>query len=402
MLGIPPESLRVLSYDVGGNFGTRNRVFVEFGLALWAARKLGRPVKFTATRSETFLTDYQGRDLVTRVELALRKDGRFLAMRATNISNLGARCVSLSPLSKGAGPDPGLVRHPGSHAARHGGLHQHHADAGLPQLGPPGGDVRHRAADRHRRRSIRLRSCRAAAQEPGRSEGHALPQRGRHAVRQRPLRREHGLGDGDRRLERLRAAQARSRQTRQAPRPRPRQLRRVVDRRAERTGAHHGAARGPRRCGDRHAAERPGPRDELRPGGRRSALCSGRDRQDHPRRYRRGEGRRRLAFRPLDAPRGDGVLQGRGRSDRARQAGGRGHPRQDAGPDRVRRRTLFGARHQPLVRLPRTRPRSRASTPCPTTSRTASRSSPTTRCTSRCFPTAARSASSRSIPTPAM
>ena len=107
VLGIAPESLRVLSYDVGGNFGTRNRVFVEFGLVLWAARKLGRPVKFTATRSEAFLTDYQGRDLVTKVELALRKDGRFLAMRATNISNVGARCVSLSPLSKGAGLIPG-------------------------------------------------------------------------------------------------------------------------------------------------------------------------------------------------------------------------------------------------------------------------------------------------------
>src|SRR5882757_6123660 len=103
VLGIAPDSLRVLSYDVGGNFGTRNRVFVEYGLVLWASHKLGRPVKFTATRSEAFLTDYQGRDLVTKVELALRKDGRFLAMRATNISNVGARCVSLSPLSKGAG-----------------------------------------------------------------------------------------------------------------------------------------------------------------------------------------------------------------------------------------------------------------------------------------------------------
>jgi carbon-monoxide dehydrogenase large subunit len=107
VLGIAPEKLRVLSYDVGGNFGTRNRVFVEFGLVLWAARKLGRPVKYTATRSEAFLSDYQGRDLVTKVELALRKDGRFLAMRATNISNVGARCVSLSPLSKGAGLIPG-------------------------------------------------------------------------------------------------------------------------------------------------------------------------------------------------------------------------------------------------------------------------------------------------------
>ncbi|HEY6994699.1 MAG TPA: xanthine dehydrogenase family protein molybdopterin-binding subunit, partial [Xanthobacteraceae bacterium] len=107
VLGIAPERLRVLCYDVGGNFGTRNRVFVEFGLVLWAARRLGRPVKFTATRSEAFLSDYQGRDLVTKVELALADDGRFLAMRATNISNVGARCVSLSPLSKGSGLIPG-------------------------------------------------------------------------------------------------------------------------------------------------------------------------------------------------------------------------------------------------------------------------------------------------------
>jgi aerobic carbon-monoxide dehydrogenase large subunit len=103
MLGVRPDDLRVLSPDVGGNFGTRNRTFVEFGLVLWAAKKLGRPVKFTATRSEAFLSDYQGRDLVTKVELALDADHRFIAMRATNISNVGGRCVSLSPLSKGSG-----------------------------------------------------------------------------------------------------------------------------------------------------------------------------------------------------------------------------------------------------------------------------------------------------------
>jgi carbon-monoxide dehydrogenase large subunit len=102
VLGIEPGRLRVLSYDVGGNFGSRNRVYVEFALALWASQKIGRPVKYTATRSEAFLTDYQGRDLVTRVQLALRKDGRFLAMWAHNISNVGARCVSLSPLGKGS------------------------------------------------------------------------------------------------------------------------------------------------------------------------------------------------------------------------------------------------------------------------------------------------------------
>jgi carbon-monoxide dehydrogenase large subunit len=103
VLGLAPDRLRVLSCDVGGNFGTRNRVFVEFGLVLWAAGKLRRPVKYTATRSECFLSDYQGRDLVTKVALALRRDGKFLGLRAANISNVGARCVSLSPLSKGAG-----------------------------------------------------------------------------------------------------------------------------------------------------------------------------------------------------------------------------------------------------------------------------------------------------------
>ncbi|HEY6242250.1 MAG TPA: xanthine dehydrogenase family protein molybdopterin-binding subunit [Burkholderiales bacterium] len=103
LLGIESRNLRVLSCDVGGNFGSKNRVYVEFGLVLWASRKLGRPVKFTASRSEAFLSDFQGRDLVTEVELALRADGRFLAMRASNLSNVGSRCVSLSPLSKGSG-----------------------------------------------------------------------------------------------------------------------------------------------------------------------------------------------------------------------------------------------------------------------------------------------------------
>jgi carbon-monoxide dehydrogenase large subunit len=103
VLGVEDRRLRVVTADVGGNFGSKNRVYVEYGLVLWAARKLGRPVKFTASRSESFLSDYQGRDLLTEVELALAADGRFLALRASNLSNVGARCVSLSPLSKGSG-----------------------------------------------------------------------------------------------------------------------------------------------------------------------------------------------------------------------------------------------------------------------------------------------------------
>jgi aerobic carbon-monoxide dehydrogenase large subunit len=103
VLNIAPAQLRVVSFDVGGNFGSRNRPYVEFALVLWASKKVGRPVKYTASRSESFLSDYQGRDLVSNVELAIRKDGRFLAMRADNIGNVGAMCVSLSPLYKGSG-----------------------------------------------------------------------------------------------------------------------------------------------------------------------------------------------------------------------------------------------------------------------------------------------------------
>ena len=112
VLGVEADAVRVLSFDVGGNFGTRNRVYVEFVLVAWAARKLGRPVKFTCERSEAFISDYQGRDLHTTVELAIDKDGRFLAMRADNISNAGARAVSFSPLGKGSSLITGSYRIP--------------------------------------------------------------------------------------------------------------------------------------------------------------------------------------------------------------------------------------------------------------------------------------------------
>ena len=102
VLGIDPDRLRVVCGDVGGNFGVRNRVYVEFGIVLWAARLTGRPVRWTASRSEAMVSDYQGRDLVSRAALALDANGRFLALKADNISNVGARCVSLSPLGKGA------------------------------------------------------------------------------------------------------------------------------------------------------------------------------------------------------------------------------------------------------------------------------------------------------------
>ena len=274
VLGIAPERLRVLSYDVGGNFGTRNRVFVEFGLVLWAAHKLKRPVKYTATRSEAFLSDYQGRDLVSKVELALRARWPLPGHAGHQYQQCGgARGVVLAAEQR-LRPDPGLLRHSGRHLAGDGGLHQHDADPSLSQLRPAGGDLCDRAADRPGRARARLRPHQAAAPQPDQARRHAVPQRRRHALRQRPLCGEHGLGDGDRRLEGLRAAPARSQEARQAARPRPRQLRGVLDRGAQRADALHGAAGRPRRRGDRHPAERPGPRDQLCPGGLRPArMC---------------------------------------------------------------------------------------------------------------------------------
>ena len=99
---LEPEKIRVITKDVGGNFGTRNRLFPEYPLVMWAAKRLGRPVKNTTTRTECFLTDFQGRDLITSLELALDKDGNFLAMKANNLSNIGAYTLSFTPLSKGA------------------------------------------------------------------------------------------------------------------------------------------------------------------------------------------------------------------------------------------------------------------------------------------------------------
>jgi carbon-monoxide dehydrogenase large subunit len=100
-LGVPESAVRVVARDVGGNFGTRNSSYPEFILVAWAARRLGRPVKWTGERREAFLADYQGRDLAVDAELALDGDGNFLAVRGMNTSNLGAHAVSFHPLNKG-------------------------------------------------------------------------------------------------------------------------------------------------------------------------------------------------------------------------------------------------------------------------------------------------------------
>ena len=112
ILGVPIEQCRVVFGDMGGNFGTRNAFSPEYALMPWAARRLGRPVKWVADRRECFLSDYQARDLSTQAELALDAEGNFLALRGVNTSNLGAYTIYFWPLRKGLSMMPGVYRIP--------------------------------------------------------------------------------------------------------------------------------------------------------------------------------------------------------------------------------------------------------------------------------------------------
>jgi carbon-monoxide dehydrogenase large subunit len=95
---LPEEKLRLICPDVGGGFGPRNNLYPEQAVVVWAARRVGRPVKWTSDRSEAFLTDYQGRDLVTTARLALNRDGRILAVAFDHIGGVGGQTVTYVPL----------------------------------------------------------------------------------------------------------------------------------------------------------------------------------------------------------------------------------------------------------------------------------------------------------------
>jgi len=90
ILQVPEHKIRVIAGDVGGGFGTKGWQYPEHRLVLWAARKLGRPVKWTCERREAIPADEHARDNVTEAELALDAQGRFLALRARTLANVGA------------------------------------------------------------------------------------------------------------------------------------------------------------------------------------------------------------------------------------------------------------------------------------------------------------------------
>jgi aerobic carbon-monoxide dehydrogenase large subunit len=96
-VGMAPEhKLRVIAPDVGGGFGSKIFIYPEEVVALWAARRVGRPIKWTSDRSEAFLADAHGRDHITRAEMAFDADGKILGLRAHTLANIGAYMSTFS------------------------------------------------------------------------------------------------------------------------------------------------------------------------------------------------------------------------------------------------------------------------------------------------------------------
>jgi carbon-monoxide dehydrogenase large subunit len=90
VLHIPEAKLRVVAPDVGGGFGSKIYHYAEEAIVTWAAGKLRKPVKWTAERSESFLSDAHGRDHVTHVELGLDAQSKFVALKVSTVANMGA------------------------------------------------------------------------------------------------------------------------------------------------------------------------------------------------------------------------------------------------------------------------------------------------------------------------
>jgi carbon-monoxide dehydrogenase large subunit len=117
ILRVPHSQVRVVTGEVGGSFGMRSGIYPELVLVLWAAKRLGRPVKWTASRREGFVSDEPGRDNVTSVELALDADGRFLALRVNTRVDVGAYLTqrSAGPATNNVGGVAGVYTTPAIH-----------------------------------------------------------------------------------------------------------------------------------------------------------------------------------------------------------------------------------------------------------------------------------------------
>ena len=248
----PEHKLRVIAPDVGGNFGSKIFIYPEEVVCLWASRKIGRPVRWVSERSEAFLADAHGRDHVTHAEMAFDAEGKVTGLKVKTIANLGAYMSTFSSsvptylygtLLSGQYEIPAILREVDA-------VYQYGAGRRLSRRRPPRSDLRGRAADGGRRPRDGDRSRRSAEEL---HQEFSAPDAGDHDLRRRRLPCFAQEGAGDRRLCRLRQAQAQIRPSRQAARrsdsrpiSRPAALRRA---RPSARSAAASACRNPPKCG---------------------------------------------------------------------------------------------------------------------------------------------------------
>ena len=298
VLGVGRDKVRVLTDRVGGSFGMKQPTYPEYYCILHAARELGRPVKWTDERSGSFVSDSHGRDHEMTAELALDRDGNFLAVRLTGYGNLGATYGAPGPATRNAVRNTlGVYRTPLIEVNDQMRLHQHDAGRRLSRRRPARGQLLHGAAGRHRRAprwASTASSCAAATTS-----------RPRRCRTRAPNGTTYDSGDFTALLDQALAladwdgfagAPGREPGARQAARPRHRRLSRSDRAAGTRDGRHPLRARRRRDDHHRHARLRPGPRLAVRPGAGRPARhpvpahppAAGRQRRaDRRRRHRR-------------------------------------------------------------------------------------------------------------------
>ena len=346
VLQIPEHKLRVVAPDVGGGFGSKIYHYAEEAIVTWAAAQLKRPVKWTAERSESFVSDAHGRDHVTTRRTGARRAGQLPGAEDQHARQHGRLSLDVRDL------DPDLpardaarrrVQDAGDLCRGEGHLHQHRAGRRLSRRRAAGGDVPAGTAGRCGGARYGHRSDRDAAAQLHSRQCLPLPDAGRAAVRQRQLRGDARDRAEERRLGRVSGAARRGREARQAARHRrvhlSRSLRhrtvgsRRCPRRARRPlrGRQHPRQPDRQRHGaHRHAQPRPGPRDDVRAACRRHArhsVCQHRGRArrhcENPVRHghlRQPQPRRRR----IGAGQGDGQGDRQGQEDRRPPAGSLG------------------------------------------------------------------------------
>ena len=149
--GIPEHKIRCISPDVGGAFGSKIFCYADMALVMWASKAIGgRPVKWVESRSENYGSTIHGRDHITYVEIAGKRDGEVTGLRVKTYANLGGRLSTIGPgipTTLYGRVLSGCYKIPNVYAEVTGRLHEHHVRRRLPRRRPARGDLRHRAGD---------------------------------------------------------------------------------------------------------------------------------------------------------------------------------------------------------------------------------------------------------------